>query len=182
MAQTVITITHDESTGTMQSRLQGSDKYEVAHRMANYIAGLMGGAYTCSMDLQVAEGNAAAATGTITFSGVGAANDTILINGVTFTAVASGATGNQYNIGGTATLTAASLASAINASASALVNQHVTAAAVTGVITLTAAKKGAAGNAVTLAEGVDANNHMAESGARLTGGTNATANTYSFGK
>ena len=39
------------------------------------------------------------ASGTVTFTGVGAANDTILINGVTFTAVASGATGNQWNVG-----------------------------------------------------------------------------------
>jgi len=117
----------------------------------------------------------------VTFSGVGQANDTIIINGVTFTAVASGATGNQWNVGASATLSAAALAAAINASATALISGYVTAEAVSGVVTITAAKAGRNGNCMTLAEGVDGLTHMAVSGARLTGGTDGTEITHYFG-
>lgn len=110
------------------------------------------------------------ASGTITFSGVGAANDTILINGVTFTAQASGATGNQWNVGGTATISATNLAAAISASVTALVSGYVTAASVAGVVTVTAANPGIVSNSITIAEGVDSTAAMVVSGARLTGG------------
>jgi len=47
--------------------------------------------------------NAVAASATVTFTKTGEPSDTILVNGVTFTAVASGATGNQWNVGAKAT-------------------------------------------------------------------------------
>jgi hypothetical protein len=43
------------------------------------------------------------------------AGDTITINGITFTAVASGATGNQFNIGATTTITTTNLTTTLNA-------------------------------------------------------------------
>ena len=122
-----------------------------------------------------------AATGTITFTGVGAANDTILINGVTFTAVASGATGNQWNVGASVTASAANLVIAINASATALVSGTVLASSLAGVVTITSLVTGQVGNAITIAEGVDAGGAMTVSGARLTGGAvDASAVTLSF--
>jgi phage tail sheath gpL-like len=127
------------------------------------------------------DGNEAAASGTFTFSGASTAGDTILINGVTFTAVASGATGNQFNVGASASAQATNLASAINGSATALVNTTVTALAASGVVTITAVKNGAMGNAVTIAKGTDAGSVVTVSGARLTGGleaTNAQSVTY----
>src|SRR4051812_48431343 len=63
-----------------------------------------------ALEIQLMNDDGVAATQTITFSGVGQAADTILINGVTFTAVAAGAAGNQWNVGGSATLSAAALA------------------------------------------------------------------------
>ena len=54
-------------------------------------------------------------SGTITFGGVGTPNDTVTINGVTITLVASGASGSQINIGGSATATGANLATYLNA-------------------------------------------------------------------
>lgn len=181
---TVLTITSGtENAADIAELLATShtDKYVFAEKVADYMKALSGGCRSGSIDAQIDGGDAVAASGTITFSGTGAASDTVLINGVTFTAVASGATGNQWNVGGSATLSAAALAAAIVASATALVNAHVTATAASGVVTITSKFEGVQGNAVTIAEGVDGSSHMAVSGARLTGGTAATANTKSFG-
>lgn len=51
----------------------------------------------------------------VTLAGV-IANDTVVINGRTFTCVASGATGNQFNVGGTDIVTATNLAASVIAS------------------------------------------------------------------
>lgn len=182
MANTIITITHDTSTADMERLLEDESGRIMLRRVMNYLNSVAGGAKAATVDLQVSEGDAVAASGTITFSGVGQANDTVLINGVTFTAVASGATGDQWNVGASATASAAALAAAINASATALVSDNVSASADSGVVTITASKKGTLGNCVTIAEGVDGLTHMAVSGARLTGGSDATANSFSFGR
>jgi len=107
------------------------------------------------------------ATGTFT-STTAIATDAISINGVTFTAVASGATGDQWNIGADDTEDCVNLAAAINASASALVSEHVTATSATNVVTLTAKQTGTTGNAITISS---ADATIVASGARLTGGT-----------
>lgn len=122
------------------------------------------------------QGGAAQASGTLTLTSVVATN-TAAINGVTFTAIASGATGNQFNVGGTDTLTAANLAAAINASASSLISGYVTASSALGVVTVSSVFYGIGGNQVTL---VGSTNIVA-SGARLTGGlADAAALTISF--
>lgn len=178
MALTILKITHTDSLSPF---IDQGDKYQAVNSLCNYLHGLSGGTYKgTSLDLQIAEGSATAASGTVTFTGVGAALDTILINGVTFTARASGATGNEWNVGGSVTASATNLKNAINGSATALVNQHVVATSALGVVTITALNKGAGGNAITLAEGTDSTTAMAESGARLTGGANASANSFSF--
>lgn len=69
-----------------------------------------------------AAGPATMATRVITFTGLPTAAQAITVGGVTFTAVASGATGNQFNIGADAATTAANLRAAINASTTSLVN------------------------------------------------------------
>ena len=75
------------------------------------------------------------------------AADTVAICGVTFTAVASGATGNQFNVGTSTTATATNLAATLNANAT--ISALYTATAVTGTITLT--EKIAGGNTPTAA-------------------------------
>lgn len=189
----VISITTgNESVATIQAKFLKSTSMprEEAQTILNYFAAAEGGLKQCSMDVQVNSGSAVAATGTITFSSFSTANDTILINGVTFTAVASGATGNQWNVKTTATLQAAEVVRAVNASATALVSGTVIASNVAGVVTFTAAavvggvlvpSKGLLGNAVTLAKGTDAGSVMTVSGARLTGGTAIAANVYHYG-
>lgn len=121
--------------------------------------------------------NAGKATGTVTLASH-VATDTVTINGVVFTCVASGATGNQYNVGGSDSITGDNLAAAINASVTALVSGYVTAANVAGVVTITAAQSGLSGNMFTLAISA----HGSVSGAKLTGGDNgATQRTHFYG-
>lgn len=124
---------------------------EVQGRLiSEFIESLPSGHRVGTIDVQVDTGTAA--TGTVTFNLAGSAGDIVTVNGTTFTAVASGATGNQWNVGATATLSAAAFAAAVNASATALVSEHVTASANSGVVTLTSKRKNSSGNAVTLAQ------------------------------
>lgn len=111
--------------------------------------------------------------GTATASGAtlasGADNAvTVTINGV---AVATNTTTAADD-----TAAAVLVAASINNSANALVNQHVTATSALGVVTLTHVLKSAAGNATTLSSSATSGTATA-SGARLTGGVTATANT-----
>ena len=185
--QTKITITHDrEVSGDLQHKFITSNFSKQAQIAAleNLINDVALGARPAQVTTVIDDGNAVTATGTITFSGPGQAADTVLINGVTFTAVASGATNNQWNVGGTATLSAAALAAAINSSTTLLVSGVVSAANLAGVLTISALLPGQAGNAVTIAKGVDGLAAMTVSGARLTGGLAATTSasvTYKFG-
>lgn len=110
-----------------------------------------------------------AATGTVTFStAVPAVNDTVTINGVAITLKASGATGNQVNIGADLPSTAANLRDFVNANASALT---VNATASAGVTTLIANATGTGGNSIALAK---SGTNIAVSGATLANGTSAT--------
>lgn len=90
------------------------------------------------------------AAGTVTLASM-VATDTITVNGVVFTCETSGATGNQFNVGGTDTITAANAAVAINASVTAKVAGYVTASSVGVVLTVTAVQPGLSGNMFTLA-------------------------------
>lgn len=121
-----------------------------------WLRGLMGAPVTVA---------AAAATGTITLTANLLVNDTVTVDGTVYTAVASGATGQQFNLGGTAALTATALAAIINPSA------NVAAAAAGTVVTLTAKALGLGGNARTLATNAPARATL--SGATLSGGANS---------
>lgn len=125
----------------------------VADYVDSYLAGFRGlGAHGLTV---VQNGQAA---GTLTLSTAsGAVGGTI--NGVTVTATAAGGD----------TASAALVAAAINASANALVSNHVTATSSGAVVTVTSKYPGHAGNAVTLAA---SGTGVTASGARLSGGTN----------
>ena len=118
------------------------------------------------------------ASGTLTFNNAGAATDTLTINGIAFTAVAAGAVGNQWNVGASATLSAAAAAAAINASVTAGVTNYVYATASTGVLTLKADRSGLFGNEFTIAGGQAS---ITASGVRLTGGTDSAVVNMSGG-
>lgn len=93
--------------------------------------------------------------------------DACSINSVTFTAVASGATGNQFNVGADDDATAVNLAAAINASVTALVKGCVVAEADENVVRLTSPVPGLPGNQTAIAT---ADSTIIASSTRLTGG------------
>jgi hypothetical protein len=109
---------------------------------------------------------AAAARGTISLSSNPIAGDTLVVNGTTFTFVASGATGNQVNIGANAAATATNLHTVLTASVVAnvaLANYTVSGAVVTVVYKTT----GPDGNSFSLYSSAIA---VDLSGSSLTGG------------
>lgn len=188
MSTLIVKVTTGRAAADLKTNLQSAaDKHSVVNRVAQYITSTHTGSQEAesatqppSINIQVQD-NTARATGTFTFSAAATANDTVLINGVTFTAVASGATGNQWNVGASATATATNLAAAINASVTALVSGYVTATSALGVVTVKSVFYGTAGNMVTIAKGVDAGSVITVSGARLTGGAvDAGALTLNF--
>ena len=174
--QSLLTIVHgSENQYDLERELlaENNNRFLAGQRLMAYVRSIMGGAKQAKVTIGV---NASQATGTITLASHVATN-TVTVNGVTFTAVASGATGNQYNVG-TDSVTAANLAAAINASVSPLVAGYVTAVANGAVVTISAVTPGLAGNVFTIA--VSANGTA--SGARLTGGDNgAVQRTHYYG-
>jgi hypothetical protein len=120
-----------------------------------------------------ASGVDAQASGTVTFTGIGAVGDTVTINGVAFTAIASGGdapTAAQYVLG------ASALATAANFYAQASVNNtaglQVVGLSLNGAtVTVKANAAGTAGNAYTLATTSAA---ATLSSATLAGGAAAT--------
>lgn len=107
------------------------------------------------------------AIGSYTFAGQPAANDTITINGTVVTFVASGATGNQVNIGASLTVTLASLLAFLSASADVQLVKF-TYIVVGSVLYLTAVTAGTGGNALTIAK---VGTNITVSGATLAGGS-----------
>lgn len=156
-----------------------SSKYATVQSMAQFLESIVSGGQMGGPPSVVSsiEDYAVRASGTFTLTSV-VATDAISINGVTFTAVASGATGNQFNVGVSDTLTAVNLAAAINASVTALVSGYVTATSATNVVTVSSTNYGIYGNQTLIAS---ADGTIVASGARLTGGAaDASAKTYTF--
>ena len=157
-------------------------KEAVATRLMNFLTSLATGTERGSppsIAISI-EGNETPASATVTFSGVATAGDTVIINGVTFTANAV-AGANQWAVGASASASASGLAAAINASVTALVSGYVVASAAGAVCTVTSAFSGQAGNQTTIAKGVDDGPVMTVSSARLVGGiVDPTAQTLNF--
>lgn len=170
----IVEIQSSEPLATVRERFLRESPKDALSGLSSYLQGVKGGNYDAAV---VVRGGAVKASGTLTLASVVATN-TCVINGVTFTAIASGATGNQFNVGGSDTATAENLAAAINASASAMVNQHVRATSSGAVVTVSAKLAGVSGNAITLA----GSTNITASGARLESGSDGIARTYQFGK
>lgn len=139
----------------------------------NYVSGLISGNQMATLAFKVA---AVKASGTITQTSTGAANDqTLTIAGITFTAKTSGASGNEWNRNNTVATSATNLAAAINASAD--LTGIVTATSALGVVTVTAVVPGLIGNGLVMAN-VDCSNTTVVS---FASGTDGTAYTISRG-
>lgn len=94
------------------------------------------------------------ATGSITFSSNPSASDTITINGIVFTFVAAGATGNQINIAASLDLTLDNMISVLNISVEANVALATYTEDGEAVLTITYDTSEEAGNTFTLAASV----------------------------
>lgn len=170
----MLIVAQDAASADVQQVLYAENGYRElqAQKLKNYVNRVVSGVNGATLQTKI---NAVKATGTITLSSH-VATDTVTVNGITFTCVASGATGNQYNVGADDTATAVELAAAINANTT--LDGMVSASASSGVVTLTALVPGELGNAVTLAISA----HGSVSAARMAGGTNGdTETTHYFG-
>jgi hypothetical protein len=112
-----------------------------------------------------------AATGDITFTANPSASHTITINGVTWTFVASGATGTQTNIGANLNATLTQLATDLNASVNASITPATYSNGGGTKLNIVHDTLGATGNNFTLASG---NANGVVSGATLSGGGSRT--------
>lgn len=169
-----INYTSGASAATMKSRLRFDSLSgfvpSCIERIAQIFSYVAGGVHAGRISVGT---TAIQATGTVTLSSM-VATDTITINGAVFTCEASGATGNQFNVGGTDTITAANAAAAINASATNNVSQVVKATSSGAVITVTAITPGYVGNMSTLAISA----HGSVSAANLASGSNDALVTF----
>ncbi len=176
MANTIVmTVTDSLTAGIDADKWTVSDAQAGLNSLANQMMALASGSRSGTLVCVLNNGNAVRATQTVTFSNAGTANDTVIVNGVTFTCKNSGAGANEFNKGSTASDSATNLAAAITASVTALVSGYVTASMTSaGVCTVQAVQYGVQGNFYTIAEGVDGGSVITVGGARLAGGTAAT--------
>lgn len=180
MAKMIIEIENEQDSTQMQAVYSKDTtcRQEVINELQSLLQNMSAGGQNAAMNVKL---GAVAASLAGTFTGAPTAAETITINGVAFTARASGAVANEYNIGGTVTLTAAALAAAINASVTAGVVDVVFASSLAGVVTVTSKQAGKAGNAIVVAEGTT-NFAWAGAATKLASGTQATNKTYQYGK
>lgn len=118
--------------------------------------------------------NGVAATGTVTFvTAAPVNNDSVTVNGKTFTFKTAPAAGNGAELAIPASITAAAtaLAAAINAFK---LETGVDAVAVAGAVTLTALEKNSSGNSITLSRVAVTPANLTVSGATLSGGVAPT--------
>jgi phage tail sheath gpL-like len=173
---TEIEITTDETAADVAEKLATAkgDPKRLANELVTYFNKMAGGLVPANVKVKIGD---VKATGTVTLASVDV-DDTVTIDGVTFTAVASGATGAQFNQGGTDTADAASLVTAINANTT--LDGRVVATSALGVVTITAIEAGELGNSVTLAS--SNGTRLAVSAAALAGGVNGTTTSFAFGR
>jgi hypothetical protein len=105
------------------------------------------------------------ARGTLTLTGNPSATETFVVNATTFTAVASGATGDQFNIGADATETCDNIVSTLNSGSE---SSNLNAWRVSDTVVIEWGTVGTAGNSVTFTEAMT--NTTADGGGTL-GGT-----------
>lgn len=170
----IVVVTNEETTGNVQSDLIAETGHSMLAglKLNDFFKRISSGMRPAIVQTKV---NAVKSTGTVTLVSH-LATHTVTVNGIVFTCVASGAVGDQYNVGGTDTLTAVNVAAVINANAT--LDGMVVATSSVNVVTITSLLPGEIGNAVTLA--ISAGGSV--SAARMSGGTNGDAErTHNYG-
>lgn len=156
MATIIVNLNVDESEGLIYgfSNFKTNDRKQCLESISDTIhKAAAGGINPSTLTFKTAS---AYSTATLTFTGVPANNETFVINGTTITAKTAGATGNEFNIGASATLTAAAIVTLFGTiagpSGSVAKLKGITASSSAGVVTFTSVIAGVAGNGYTLAE------------------------------
>lgn len=90
------------------------------------------------------------AAGQIVFSGMPLAGESFSVANVTYTAVASGATASQFNLGATVADTIANMVATLNAAAAPTANEVIGVATNSTTLTLSAYEPGVQGNGIQL--------------------------------
>lgn len=149
-ADTTIRVIHSKSRANLDALVKpsGSPK-EQCIALANYFMALASGAEQGTLEVYVGGTTGVAASATATFSTI-VQDNVVTINGVAFTARDASPTGNQFLIGASDTTAATNCAAAINASSTAKIAGYVTATSNGAVVTISALRKGVAGNMFTL--------------------------------
>ena len=170
-------------SGSLNVAAYGADTTNSNLIVTYKTAGAGGNAYTLAASRATVSGGTlaggsgsgsagTAATGDIAFSANPSNTQTIILDGVTWTFVTAGASGNQTNIGVSLAATLTQLASDLNASG----NTSIALASYSGTsgtsLAVTYKTVGAIGNTYTLGAGTAGSGVSA---ATLTGGTNATS-------
>lgn len=152
MAYVNVVMNLTDSTATFQSYCRlgntlAGDKQTSINQFIGYLGRLREGVSYGSLLFQQ---GAVQAQATLTSTGAATATEVFVLQGVTFTARASGATGNEFNVSATVATQAANIAAAINASTD--VNPYFIATSSAGVVTIKAIQPGVGGNIYTLTE------------------------------
>ncbi len=161
----LLVVKHDQATADEQRDLIAETGYWMLAglKLKDYFKKITSGMQPGAVQSKT---NLAYATGLITLSNL-VATDTITVNGIVYTCVASGATGAfQFNVGASDTAAAANFAIALNADTSN--NTMCSATSSAAVITIQAYLPGAIGNAITTAISA----HGTAANARCINGTN----------
>lgn len=164
--------TSDKSNAQLVEELISSEPHRALQRLENGIKALKAGCEAATLQVNHTQ---VAASGTVTCASALAA-DTVTVSGVVLTAVSGAPGANQFDISGSNTAAAVSLAAAMNANAT--ISGLVTATSALGVVTVTAKVKGVVGNAITLAS--SDGTRLAVSAARLASGSNGTTITLAI--
>lgn len=167
LSQSTVGFTITTSTG---SGFSGLPLVSTGGSLYGFIITDSGKNYAQTDTMAITGGGALAATGNFTFSANPADTETIVLDGVTWTFVTSGATGNESNLGSTLQQTLAILAGALAASGSSSLNIANYNSDDTHLY-ITYGTTGTSGNSYTLGAGTAP---ATASGSTLSGGVNAS--------
>ena len=153
-------------------RIQSNKALLSIRSLSDFLRGIAGGARRAVVEICTGAVQSAAS---LTLTGAPTATETFVLCGRTFTARASGAVVNEFNIGGDVTTTAANIAAAINASDDPRVTGSVVATSLAGVVTITAKVPGTLGNGLVLTESLSNATRV-----DFAGGTEGTSTTFNL--
>jgi hypothetical protein len=158
-----------------QSNTTGPGSWDTVQDIAQF---LISEAMGRGINIRYAD-TAVSASTTGTFTGAPSDTETMVINGVTFTAKTTPTTTEQFKIGSSVTATAANLAAAVNASTNAGILNTVGATSALGVVTFFSIVPGPVGLNIPITEALS--NFTLAQATFTAGGTQAHNATISAG-